>query len=536
MCPSIKGEHRLVHSKNPTLIHFKQPFSSFTFVDTRYGKENTAIRRLFSIARSHDAYTLMIEEIEPAGIISDENEEIKHYATDYEMKGLDRISFWRSPLDTLGANTFHDEECIGYAILKHDVVPSKSFDEWHVFEAVFEKYHDKHNCVPNPMEYSVVLGNGDISVKGLLYAQQNGLNKSCAQVALQSLISRINRRDISYREINEIARQVSPQDFDPSDGLSIERIQAVLKGLKIGFRNIDYTSNGDKHRTRHPYQKHVYAGVESGAGALLGFHYTGPAIQIMKLRGKQRIPRHIITFYGHTFNKDTWISEADITYFRVGERLGYIPSENWTSSFLGHDDNLGPCFCVPRLYISSDKVDYVVELLRPGVKFSGAQAEALALPSLYSVLNQLKQVAPLGNAWLERLAYNAQPDIQSIILRAIAVDRDTYIRYLSSEKDWDENLEDKAIIDGLSESLPNSLWVVEVSIPQLFPANERKLADIILNAETDLSGGLNGHSPFLFVRLPSYYFFALTKGSSGPNFLTIPSKLTSHLPVIKLEL
>jgi hypothetical protein len=527
-------EHRLVHNKKLTLVLFEQSFSSFAYVDARFGGENPAIRRLFSLARSHHARTFIVEEIEPAGIIADENEEIKHYAADYQMKGLERISFWRSTLATLGANIYRDEDCVGYAILKHDVVPSRSYDKWHVFEAVFEKYLDEHNCVPNPMKYSVVLGSENISLKGLLYAQQNTLNKVCAQVALRSLISRIKRHDVSYREINELARRVSPQDFDPSKGLSIERIRAVLTGFKIDFRDTDYTLSGDEYREHHPYQKHVYAGVESGAGALLGFHFTGPAIQIIQLVQRRTVPRHIIPFYGHTFNKDTWMPEADIAYFRVGERLGYIPSENWTSSFLGHDDNFGPCFCIPRLYISKDKVDYVVELLRPGVKFSGAQAEALALLFLYSVLNQLNQTGLPENVWLKRLVYHAQLDVQTIILRAIAVERDTYIRHLSSENDWDQNSEEKAVVDILHDSLPNVLWIVEVSIPQLFPANERKLGDIVLNAETDLSDSQDKGSSFLFVRLPSCYFFALAAGSGGANFLAVPSKLISHFPVIKI--
>lgn len=518
-------EHRLVRGKKITLILFEQPFSSFTYVETRYGGGNPAIRRLFSIARSHDARTLMIEEIEPAGIISDENEEIRRYDTDYEMKGLERISFWRSTFTNPSANVLRDEDCVGYAILKHDAVPSRSYDKWHVFEAVFEKYRHKHNFVPNPMEYSVLLGSGSISLKGLLYAQQNTLNKVCAHVALRSVISRITRRDVSYSKINELARRVSsPQD--PSKGLSIEQIRAVLTGFAIDFRDFDYTLGSDEDRDRHPYHKYVYAGVESGAGALLGFRLTGPAIQ--------GIQKHIIQLYGHTFNKDTWMPEADIAYFRVGERTGYIPSENWTSSFLGHDDNFGPGFCVPRLYIPSDKVDYVVELLRPGIKFGGAQAEALALVFLYSVLNRLNQIGSPQNGWLRRFAYHSQLDVQSIILRPIAVERDTYIQHLSTKEDWDQNLEDNAVIDILRDSLPNALWIVEVSIPQLFPANERKLGDIVLNGEIDLSDGQGRRSPFLFVRLPSCYFFTLTPGSSGPNFLTVPSKLTSHLPVIEL--
>ena len=146
------------------------------------------------------------------------------------------------------------------------------------------------------------------------------------------------------------------------------------------------------------------------------------------------------------------------------------------------------------------------------------------------VLNWLNQTSFPQNAWLERLVYNAQRDVQSIILRAVAIERDTYIRHLSTEKDWDQNSEDKSAIDILRDSLPNALWVVEVSIPQLFPANERKLGDIVLNGQVALSDGQGNRSPFLFVRLPGCYFSVL----SGPDFVTAPSKLISHVPVIKL--
>ena len=527
------NEHRLVHSKNSSLISFERSFSSFNFVDTRYGKENSAIRRLFSIARSHGAHTLMVEPIDPAGIISDENDEIKRYAADHEMKGLERLSFWRSPPATLGASIFPEKDCVGYAILKRDAVPSRGYDNWHVFEAVFEQFPDRHNCVPNPMKYSVLVGSGNVSVEGLLYAQQNTLNKACAQVALRSLISRIVRRDVSYREINDFAQRLSPQNFDPSRGLSVEQIQAVLDGFKVRFRDIDYIPTDSEYRAHYPYQKHIYAGVESGAGALLGFHFTGPAIEMMESVEGRRAPRHIIPFYGHTFNKDTWMPEADMAYFRVGESFGYIPSANWTSSFLGHDDNFGPCFCVPRLYISNDKVDYVAELLKPGIRFGGVQAEVLALSFLYSVLNWVSQtdrsnqIGLPQNTWLQRLVYNAQR--QSIILRAVAIDRNEYIRRLSTDRDWDQNVEDKSAINLLDGS-PNALWVVEVSVPQLFPANESKLGDIVLNGEVPLTSSQSGQAAFLIVRLPGCYFSAF----SGPDFVTVPSRLTSHVPVIRL--
>ena len=148
------AEHRLVNSTSCTCIDFSQPFSSFGYVDTAYG-ESTAIRRLFSLARSHGSKTFVTEQIFPVGIIADENDEIKQYAPDHCMTGLDRISFWRSSFTVPSSNVCSKNKLIGYAILKHDVVPSRHYDQWHVFEAVFKKYPDRHNCVPIPFPYTV---------------------------------------------------------------------------------------------------------------------------------------------------------------------------------------------------------------------------------------------------------------------------------------------------------------------------------------------------------------------------------------------
>lgn len=254
------------------------------------------------------------------------------------------------------------------------------------------------------------------------------------------------------------------------------------------------------------------------------FAWLGPAI------GQEQ--RHIVPFYGHTFNKDTWVPEADISYFRVGESLGYVPSENWTSSFLGHDDNFGPNFCVPGLYIDPKHVDYVAELLRPGIMFCGSQAEALALSFLYSILNQLD--AAEDNAWLRRLAVYADPEVQRVVLRAVAVERQEYIRHLSKARDWTGDCEDQLAIGTLRGSLPESLWIVEISIPQLFPANERKLGEIVLSGGIELGNALSEGTPFLFARLPgSYFFLESSDKDTGRHFLRVPSGLTSHVAVIR---
>jgi hypothetical protein len=510
-------EHRLIDPTTISIRSFSPPFSAFDWVDQNYDQNNFAIRRIFSLGRSLSAQTLLIEEIPSAGLVSEENTEISLYVPDHRMAALVRISFWKSRFKVPDAALCHESDCVGYAILKHDIAPSRNYDGWHVFEAVFTKYPHPHNCVADQTTYRLKLGGIPIVLKGVLYAQQNELNKACCQVALRSVISKITGSDVSYSKINNFARRISSGAFDPAKGLQTNQIRAVLEGFGIRYRDFDYSQHPYQERKNNPYQKYIYAGIESGSGALLGFSLKGPAIHDDQC--------HIIPFYGHTFNQDTWAPEADISYFRVGERLRYLSSVNWTSSFLGHDDNFGPNFCVPRLYISAKQVQYAVELLKPGIVYGGAQAEALCLQFLYSVLNQRRG----RNIWLERLAFYAQPGIQRVVLRAIAVTRENYIQHLATERDWTGHLERRDITDILAKQLPSMLWVVEISIPQLFPANERKLGEIVLNGGTGILANQSNRSHFLLARLPSLLFF-----SRGNNdFLTIPSNLTSHVSVLR---
>jgi hypothetical protein len=462
----------------------------------------------------------MVEEIPPKGIIQDENNEILSYFPDFIPGKIRRISFWTSKFKHPNQRAIREDKCLGYAIIKHDQVASKPWDAWHVFEAVFIKFEDPHNAVPNSMKYDVALGWKKLTLKGILYAQQNTLNKTCAQVALRSVLSRIVGSEVSYREINDKARTVYGRNFSPSDGLDPEEIRAVLKGFNVGFVDYDYEAHTRTECRNHPYQRFIYQGIESGTGALLAFRLSG--------RGDNR---HIVPFYGHTFNKDTWAPDAEAVYFRVGRGVGYIPSEHWANSFIGHDDNFGPNFCVPRLYVQKRQVKYTVELLKSGIVFGGVQAQALALQFLYSVLRKMSGDShALSNIWLNRLVNNAVH--QRIVLRAIPLDASTYLEHLANQKDWDGNYENKRTIDVFTKLLPNHLWIVELSIPQLFPANKRKLGDIVLNGGKPLQPDIS--SSFSFVRIPGRYYFQYSRKKGGKDFLMVPSQLTSHVPVLIL--
>jgi len=521
--------HRRVScNREPVILDIAQPFSSFDFIDNNLGGIPSA-RRLFSLARSFDAQTFVIEDIPSVGLIEDENNEISNLYSDYKSGALKRFSFWRKPFKTVrGLESANKSDFIGYAILKQDLVPSMpGRNEWHIFEAVFPKYNHHHNCVPQKALYCVTVCSKRCYVEGVMYCQQNELNKACAQVALRSLLSRLlPDGDISYRALNEIAAKVRPS-FNPADGLSPQQMRAILDECGISYDDIDYEEeekNNVTIRSDIPFGKYIYGGIESGCGGLLGFSMSGP---------KADESKHIIPFFGHTFNKDTWVPEANIAYFDIGGGVGYVPSENWTSSFIGHDDNFGPNFCVPRLYVKPDQVQYVVELRHPNVKYGGVIAEAQALLFLYSVTPYLDD----KNVWAKRLALYSSQNVQRVILRAVCIRRNIYIEHLKNMKDWQGHHENKAIADALAGFLPDMLWVIEVSLPHLFPANERKVGEIVLNAEKSRNDKKDPASEidyglFLLARLPGEYVLLKSINQYGPSFSVIPSDIESHVDLL----
>ena len=516
---SFSDDHRKAAAEKLEIFLLQPPFSFFDFVEDRFG-DYESIRRIFSLARSSRAETLVLETILACGIVAEENEDLLRLLPDYRNAELLRLSFWKRAIDENELSTLTSDDLAGYALFKNDQSVSANLMQWHVFEAVFGKYPHSHNCVPRPCLYQIAVAGMPFAIHGLLYCQQNGLNKACAQVALRSLLSRnLPEGDISYRRINELAATVSP-GFNPSSGLNVLQIRSILSQLGFEYRDIDYSQQDEAVRGDLPYQKYVYAGLESGAGALVGFRLAGRDLRVEA--------KHIIPVYGHTFNKDTWAPNAEVAYFRIGEGVGYVPSESWTSSFLGHDDNFGPNFCIPRLYIDRDKVDYVIEIFRPGIRYSGILAEAISLNILYSLLPSLDGAA---NRWIERLL--DWTNKQQVVFRAQAMTTNEYVSHLESLRDWEGLEENREFCALLRRELPAHVWAVEISTPQLFPANERKLGEIVLDATKALKSFSPG-DVFVFARLPGRYLFGGDISNGAPRFTQIPSVLQSHTDLIRL--
>lgn len=523
---------RLSHGQGLEIRDIRRDFSNFEHVDGNYrpdskitNRQIQAVRRLFSQARSSKARTMVIEPLPAEGLIADENIELRRLFPKYSMDGLRRLSFWTCPDEVVQRNQHLDKHLIGYAVLKLDTIRTPSgqvaHQAWHVFESVIGQQPLSYAFVPRPREYALRIGARNFKVSGSLYCQHNGLNKACAQVALRSLLAhRLEDSDISYSRINKIAGKV--RRFHPKKGLDAEQIMRVLEELKITYTSLNLQET-PKFRKR--YHDYLYAGIESGEGALLGFRLKGPDAD----------ERHIMPFFGHTFNPDTWLPYAEQDYFHVGDTsLKYISSGAWTGSFIGHD-GLGSNYCVPRLYIPPAQVDFIAVLHRDGFPSHGVRAEVLALDYLDRCQKRTWPSGPgsvAENSWLLRLR-NYVGERQAVF-RALPVTREEYLAHLRAMRDWRGNRESNTVVEAISQHLPQRLWMIEVSIPELFPLNKRKIGCIILDGSKPLSKDRDFGNSFVYARLPEQYIFFVGADRSGTeNFRVDSSNLKSHVRVLE---
>jgi hypothetical protein len=120
---------------------------------------------------------------------------------------------------------------------------------------------------------------------------------------------------------------------------------------------------------------------------------------------------------------------------------------------------------------------------------------------------------------------------QKLILRTVPNTKADYLMHLKTMEDWQSRKESPQTLADIGYMLPDRLWVVEVSIPEVFSTNKRKLGELLLDA-TRPYGGEDDYSFFVLARLPGVYaFFERLDGHRHPRFIPVKSEIGSHTPV-----
>ena len=457
----------------------ERDFSNFLFVDQHYGS-NLVLRRIFSLARKHKYHSLLTEEIRDAdcALLAAENTALAVRQSDFQRSEVHRISFFRSTTSQVPAQS----DFIGYVIFKRDFFTGQPQPRVHVFESVmppFRKAVD-NNFIHCQRDYEINTSLGKFSVTGVLYAQQNGLTTVCAHVGLRTVLACVlPEGDITYERMNALAgidhknRRVG----SGVGGLEPAAMESILNGLNLPFDKVVHEPSQQLNLPTE-YQRDLYGCIESGFPALVGFELDDPA------GGATGGPRHAIPVFGHTFNEDTWMPQAQRAYF--GGTQSYFPSENWLSTFIVHDDNFGPYFCLPRHFLKRDKFRLQYGLKSCPTTFNAMQAEAIGFAFCNAIVNNRPRT---GNNWYDRFALFTRRGW--LVLRTILAKKDTYLKHLAEMRAWDGASLEADMLQKFRDYLPPMFWMVEASVPELFNSSRRKFGEVLLPCDRPLPSALN---------------------------------------------
>ena len=79
-------------------------------------------------------------------------------------------------------------------------------------------------------------------------------------------------------------------------------------------------------------------------------------------------------------------------------------------------------------------------------------------------------------------------------------------------------------------------WLIELSVPELFSANRRKIAKVLIRAEKEVGPKYDRDiSSFVAARLPGHFVLYESGGSSNPKYKFIPSGVSSHFELYEYE-
>ncbi len=525
---------RTASSKNCEIISIKQPFSFFDFADERFCKVRS-LRRLLSQIRLLGGSTMVIEEIGKADDLDEENDDIRKSYPDFNQSESFRLSFFTKVFSTKrGLITADNNEFIGYAIVKTDKI-SSSLEKSRIYESVIPSSRHPNNFIRGKQKWACCVSNNIFEIDGYLYAQQNNITNVCAHVALRTAAARYRKLDMSYREMNNLVG-IDHVKKKANAGLDTKEMVQILEAAGARCFVGDYTN---ANYAPAPFQKYLYGSIESGFPAIVFF---GTTLGVDSF--------HAIPVFGHTFNEDTWVPNADFSYFKVGAGTRYIPSESWLSMFIAHDDNWGSNFCIPRMYlntkricdqlepnpqlcpIGTERVAYVIATVPKTIKMNPINAEVIGADYLFSILPQMPAV---DNPWDKRLEYYANKDM--LVLRTIIITGSDYARHLFEVTDWHGRKIRRDMIQILKKYLQDEFyWLIELSVPELFPANRRKIAEVLIRAKKEVGPQYDRDiSSFVIARLPGQFVLYESGGSSNPKYKFIPSGVSSHVALYGCE-
>jgi hypothetical protein len=322
----------------------------------------------------------------------------------------------------------------------------------------------------NSKSFETVLGTQEHSrtfaLPGSFFTQQNGLTSVCSHAALRTAVNSsgmLNVQKLTNRSINDL---LGLTDYNPSEGIRQEQIQDVLLKLGFNFHSANFLQN-----TAIEYDHFLYPSLESGFPTILGLQRWDA--------DNKSIIGHVVTVLGHTMNSDRWEPEARRGYGNY-PITPYIPTAEWCCHYIISDDNYGMYGTLPteslRNFIVPTKnpnqhVSMAISIVPRDVALPGYHAEQLAMYKAKYLINNVSLKQP--RKWHDRMKG------KDIVCRTLLLTKNVYLEFIRSHNDKITEEQEKCL-----DSLPEYVWVSEVSLPNIFTGNKHKLGDVVIRANT----------------------------------------------------
>ena len=571
---NLEGQKGEVHK-------IERPESLFKFRSARFNAFHAPLARILSQARQLGACSVVMETLPEEGELAEESEDLRtRLGTTLETQ-VWRLCFFTGRPSYPALRDSDPGEFLGYAVLRQD---------WdgvgdpiaRIYESVLARQDRGHNYVRGDLIWQIRCGHDTFEVCGHLFAEQNDCTNVCAHSALRTVCARhMPDQDLSYRQINRwlgidhgTERHVGAEhnESGTSRGLDLGSMGEVLRQADIphiihyyGPPRLAFSIGNQATPIRPPcsYQRTLYGGLESGYPALLIFG----RVQTLPLQadGLPLNPKnslyHVIPIFGHTFNQDMWVPRAETSWFefRIGAGTRYLPSDLWLSAFIAHDDSLGSNYCIPKHYLppleineqrlhesqSASGVMAVIQTLPRTVVRDPIDAEVQALTVLSKILEgkrmEIYKILPHESMrWFHHIAHELKAG--HLVLRPLLMNQEAYHSHLKKLFGWKHNEQEAERISAEYLEATFSFcpadnaffWMVEVSVMELFPANLRKLGEVLITA-TDDNLVLDDATSLLALRIPGIGLVR-TGGDWSPDRLQrIPAGIESHAQVFGTE-
>lgn len=476
------------------IIHAKSD-QQFIELHEKYGS-SIALGRILALVENEKCETIIIEDEPEEKEYKAEYEEF--YKTVFAIKDHRsplRVHFFKEVIESTEDIKNLDKRYLGYC----DIRPTKpeTISTALIDQSVFVRTNYDYIFLICKKKYEIKFLDKTLSVEAFPYIQQDGQIIRCAQAALASIALHLGE-DKSGPDFTKIASTL-PTGYRsiPSQGLTAEQIGFCFKELGKDPLFYDYTFSQDAEEFQHREQI-IYRYLESGIPVLIGID-----------AGSEM---HALVVIGHTFSPDSWLAQTSTSYYQQ-PKTGWLHhcSTNWIEHFVIQDDNLGPYMLAPSDFLRYFACKLIIVPLIKGIYLPAEDAE-IFVGDLISPRGQnivqwfisiIKQDEEQGNKlndhtrfWFDQFVKHV--DNEELVLRTYLRKSDEWKREQTVIPSYDE-FSDKL----LTLPMPEYIWVIEISWPQIFRHKRYLCGEIIL----DPTNRYNNHIPmveqtWLWVHVP----------------------------------